>query len=850
VPASNARPTGEITSPIVLWTWRWYVLVILALVVALSPMTHQLDDIKEWIMHVGGASMLVLYAFLRMRGDIPAAPRAIRYGYGAFMVVNVLSTLVRALPFLTGASWDSPESEDLLYRHAITVTGIEVTWFYAAVGGFFLLGASLVTTRDMIERSMRLWLLTAFLTTFFGLFHYGGGMKAFYSVFFEDAEDTSRFSSLIFTFAQNREMLSTVLNTQFFGNFLVMVMPVSASALFFAAGTLSQRQKNGEGTISPMFWIGAGAAGALMSMMCIYLTFQKSSLYLLPVIIVLYLLGLQFLTRYRLQKIPGLGLIGGGFLATAAIVFGLSRVDFDAKMISFDDSVGPRKIIFGGAWNQFLEYPILGAGPGSYRVLFTSFRDPEYHLNRIANVTQFSHNWILDLLSEVGIFGFATYAVAIGSVFVLGWRVLRTSDDHVLRVAALGYMVGLLSILAGNLATPMSRWPIGAGSLHAFAGLGAGVIAYALARGNIARDPLTGWRGRVAIGTACVFLLATISRQNDVWNASIQHSRGLEALNNVDEYSIGMTAAEIGRNRVLRDEFLKAGGFFRASLDLDPTRPTTYYKLGYVYNRTNDVQRALKAYRDLQKYSPDYSEIHYNLGVLYQAMAMSAARSEDKKDHNNAITYMEQAVHEFRRAAELSKRLYVHKQYASTLILCANMLGDEDGKPFARLAGDVLSAMAEFRLPADKTERAREEAARLEALRNAPEAYMLSEDYDLALEAYEQLLAEQPSDTGGFVGAYYAARFSDQPERAKQLVERALALNPLNGKFHLLELDRRFQDAPDDAPEYARFMLQVDETITGFLTDEERQAIAAEMRGVLVDRETTGTVTKQTPKTK
>lgn len=849
MPVSDPRVAGEVTSPAVLWAWRWYAIVILALVVALSPMTHQLDDIKEWIMHVGGASMLVLYAFLRMRGDIPAAPRAIRYGYSAFMVVNVVSTLVRALPFLTGASWDEPGTMDLLYRHAITVAAIEVTWFYAAVGGFILLGASLVTTRDMIERSMRLWLLTAFLTTSFGLFHYGGGMQAFYDLFFANADDTSRFSSLIFTFAQNREMLSTVLNTQFFGNFLVMVMPVSASALFFAAGTLTQRQRDGEGTLSPMFWIGAGAGGALMSMMCIYLTFQKSSLYLLPVIIVLYLLGLQFLTRYRLQNIPGLGLIGGGVLATAAIVFGLSRVDFDAKMISFDDSVGPRKIIFGGAIDQFKEYPILGAGPGSYRVLFTSFRDPEYHLNRIANVTQYSHNWILDLLSEVGIFGFAAYSFAIGSVFVLGWRVLRTSDDHVLRVAALGYMVGLLSILTGNLATPMSRWPIGAGSLHAFAGLGAGVIAYALARGSIARNPLTGWRGHVSIAAACVFLLATISRQNDTWNASIKHSQGLEVLNNVDEYSVGMSAAEISRNQVLRDEFLKAGEFFRASLDLDPTRPTTYYKLGYVYNRTNDPLRALKAYHDLQKYSPDYSEIHYNLGVLHQALAMTAARSDDKTESAKAIPYLEEALNEFRRAAELSKRLYVHKQYASTLLLCAEMLGKEDGKPFARLAGDVLTEMTKFRLPTEKAERTREEAARLEALRNAPEAYMLSEDFALALDAYEQLLAEQPSDTGGFVGAYYAARFSDQPERAKQLVDRALALNPLNGKFHLLELDRRFQDAPKDAPEYARFMLEVDKSVEGFLTDEERQAIAAEMRGVHGDRETTGTVTKDTSDT-
>lgn len=848
--ASEPRPTKEATSAPVLWAWRWYSVVILALVVALSPMTHQLDDIKEWIMYVGGASMLALYAWLRARGDVPAAPRAIRYGYGAFLLVNVLSTMVRALPFLGGSSWSNPETEALLYRHALTITGIEVTWFYAAVGGFILLGAALVTTRDMVERSMRLWLLTAFLTTSFGLFHYGGGMQAYYNMFFANSEDPSRFSSLIYTFATNREMLSTVLNTQFFGNFLVMVMPVSASALFFAAGTLTQRQRDGEGTLSPMFWIAAGAGGALMSMMCIYLTFQKSSLYLLPVIIVLYLLGLQFLTRYRLQKIPGLGLIGGGLLITAALVFGLSRVDFDAKMISFDDSVGPRKIIFGGAWKQFLDYPILGAGPGSYRVLFTSYRDPEYHLNRIANVTQYSHNWILDLLSEVGILGFAAYVFAIGSVFVLGWRVLRKCDDHVLRVAALGYMVGLLSILAGNLATPMSRWPIGAGSLHAFAGLGAGVIAYALARGNIVREALAGWRGYLCVGAASIFLLATISRQNDNWSASIKHSKGLEVLNNVDEVTAGMSADEIARNRVLRDEFLKAGEFFRASLADDPTRPTTYYKLGYVYNRTNDAVRALQTYQDLQKYSPDYSEIHYNLGVLHQGMAMAAARIDDPAESRKAIASMEAAVNEFRRAAELSKRLYVHKQYASTLLVCAGMLGDEDGKPFAREAGRVLSAMTKFRLPADKAERAREEAARLDALRNAPEAYMRSEDYELALDAYEQLLAEQPSDTGGFVGAYYAARFSKQSARAKQLVDRALALNPLNGKFHLLELDRRFQDDPDTAPEYARFMLDVDNRVKGFLTDEERDAIDAEIRSLRGESPTTGTVTKDTKQSK
>ncbi len=813
--------------------WGLFSASILALVVALTPLTHQLDDIKEWIMHVGGGALLALWLWLRRTGSIAEPPPALLWTFGGFLVANVLSTLLQGYPFLFGmADWGHPVGEALLFKRALASTGVEVTWFYFAVGGFVFAGASLASGRLLIEKSMRLWLLTAFATTAFGLFHYGGGMNAVYDAFFARRGDPTRLSSLVYTFARNREMLSTILNPQFFGNFLVMIMPVSASAMIFAALEVGERNRRGESILAPAFWIAAGATGTIMSLMCVYLTFQKSSLYLIPPILVLYMLAVEFGTRFKISRIPGSGLFLACLLATAGVVFSLSRTDFQTKIISLSDSVGPRAIIFGGAWRQFLDYPILGAGPGSFRILFPTYRDPEFHLNRIAHVTAYSHNWILDMLAEVGIVGFGFYAAMLGWIFWAGIRAVRTCPDHALRVAVIGYLVGLLAILAGNLATPMSRWPVGAGSLHAFAGLAAGTIWTALRTPGVpapSKPWAAPWQSAL-VAAAVLFALATVPRQNRAWQAGVLQTAGLEQLHDPDDM---MRASP--RDRDLRaratEAYRRAASGFREALKLDPTRATTYYKLGYTLNRLGEVDAALKAYRELQLYSPDYSEVHYNVGLLCQSAALELAASKDREDQLRAIDYLEESVVEFRRAAKLSRRLYVHRQYARTLLQWARILEGDEGRTLAREAAQAYAAMAEFKLPADKGDRVREELARLDAIQQAPVAFKLAGDTRAALDAYDRLLREQPGDTAAFRGAIETALAAGEKDRARDLIARALELNPLGTDFHLLELRRRAAEDPAEGRRYGAFLLAIASRERAFLSRRERDILTSYQSG-------------------
>lgn len=809
--------------------WGVFSAVTLALVVALTPFTHQLDDIKEWIMHVGGAALLAAWLWLRRTASVPEPPAVLVWTFGGFLAANVLSTLLQGYPFLLGmADWGAPAGETMLFKRALAATGIEVTWFYVAIAGFVFAGASIAADKGFIEKSMRLWLMTAFATTAFGLFHYGGGMNAVYDAFFSGRGQPTRFSSLVYTFARNREMLSTILNPQFFGNFLVMIMPVSASAMIFAALDMGERSRRGESILAPAFWIAAGATGAIMSLMCVYLTFQKSSLYLIPPILLIYVLAVEFGTRFKISRIPGSGLFLACLLVTAGVVFSLSKTDFQAKIISLSDSIGPRAIIFGGAWKQFLDYPILGAGPGSFRILFPTYRDPEFHLNRIAHVTAYSHNWALDMLAEVGIVGFGFYAAMLGWIFWAGVRAVRTCPDHALRVAVIGYLVGLLAILVGNLATPMSRWPVGAGSLHAFAGLAAGTIATALRVPGApapARAWGSPWHGALVVA-GVLFLLATVPHQNRVWRAGVLHSTGLELLDDADDM-----ARAGARDKELRamagERYRRAAEKFRESLREDPSRATTYYKLGYTLNRMGDVDGALKAYRELQLWSPDYSEIHYNVGLLCQSAAMERAASKDRADQLRAIDYLEESVAEFRRAAKLSRRLYVHRQYAKTLLQWARILEGEEGRTLAREAAEAYAAMAGFKVPSDRDDRPREELARMDAIRQAPVAYKLAGDTRAALDAYERLIAEQPGDTRAFVDAIGTALDAGETARARSLIDRALALNPLGTDFHLLELRRRAAESPEEGRRYGAFLLAIAEREKSFLSRRERDVLTS-----------------------
>jgi len=87
---------------------------------------------------------------------------------------------------------------------------------------------------------------------------------------------------------------------------------------------------------------------------------------------------------------------------------------------------------------------------------------------------------------------------------------------------------------------------------------------------------------------------------------------------------------------------------YQTSIKYNPTFLSAYYKLAHAYNSIGDAENSLKTYRALQKYSPDYAEVHYNLGIVLSLLA------EKAQDQTQAAKHREEALREFKIAARMS----------------------------------------------------------------------------------------------------------------------------------------------------------------------------------------------------
>lgn len=96
---------------------------------------------------------------------------------------------------------------------------------------------------------------------------------------------------------------------------------------------------------------------------------------------------------------------------------------------------------------------------------------------------------------------------------------------------------------------------------------------------------------------------------------------------------------------------------FQMSIKSNPTFLSAYYKLAHAYNSIGDAENSLKTYRKLQRYSPDYSEVHYNLGIVLSLLA------EKAQDQTQAAKHREEALREFKIAARMSTKESIQEMY-------------------------------------------------------------------------------------------------------------------------------------------------------------------------------------------
>ena len=201
--------------------------------------------------------------------------------------------------------------------------------------------------------------------------------------------------------------------------------------------------------------------------------------------------------------------------------------------------------------------------------------------------------------------------------------------------------------------------------------------------------------------------------------------------------------------------YQKAIPNFRKALEYNPTFITTYYKVAHAYNQNRQTALALKAYEDLAKYAPDYSEIHYNLGVMYEALG------------NNAESFKE-----FGKAAKMSNKINV--QYKMALLYQKNGLYEK--------AKDVLIKMPQFKGdPREEQMTAEKEAEyKLHAKEQLVQVAVSLGDYELAEKTQYELFRQDPGNPKyirGLINIYKLIRNYDD---AHKFLQQTLQNNPLD----------------------------------------------------------------------
>ncbi|MDX2176434.1 MAG: O-antigen ligase family protein [Candidatus Sumerlaeia bacterium] len=798
--------------------------VFLLTVLGMTPYTARLDDVKELTAGVGGAALLCAALWWRPAG----VPRGVRRALGflaAFLAAHAASLVSAGLPFLGGGGmerWADPPTDALLLRRAAVLEGIPAAWGVLALSGVLVAGALFVRGAGAARGALRVAVAAVCATSLFGLFHYGGGFGALYAAMDRGGAGDGALGSMCFTFSRTREMLSTILNTQFFGSFLVALLPLCAGSLMLEFRAARALRAASQPAAAGMSAAAAAAFALAAGTLCAYFTYQKSTLLLLPVSLGLFALlawragELRAPQRHRAEALA----VAACALATLAFQAMLTKADLAQRLISMGASIGPRRIIFGGALAQWRDFPLLGSGPGSFVLYFPTYRAPDYLDHRISNVTAHAHNWALGLLAEVGLAGFLAFCALLAVAAGAGWRALRGAEEPERRLAAAALLAGLACYLVGNLAVPMSEWPVGALLMNALVGALLGVACWGPEPPRPAAPSL---RATVALAAAAVLLVATAEQQARLFRAKTAHSEGLLLRREADRKAAGFAAGE-PLPPAIRDDYARAIGHLERAARTAPGSDTMLYQLAYAYNRIGDSERALAAYEALRRVAPDYADVHYNLGVIRTTLALDRQDAGAPDDKVRAL--LDGGVAAFRRAAAQTDRVEFRQRLALALYMRARLAhgtdaAREDAREAALLYGEVVSGPDARR---DDAQRLRENA-----LRRAPESWEMAGDREAAARAHETHWRAEPGSVRALAAAWQGYRAAGLDAEAERLLAEAVARQPLLAPVRLLQYQRLKAADPARARRLLAFLLALGERMPRFLTDDESEMVRREL---------------------
>ena len=306
-------------------------------------------------------------------------------------------------------------------------------------------------------------------------------------------------------------------------------------------------------------------------------------------------------------------------------------------------SVRTRKILWAGTLKMFKERPVFGWGTGRFGIYFPRFRDPAT-AGKIAPNTLHAHSEYFEIGAEMGLIGLTVFLWMLGAFIWESIRRIGLAREGLQRMAMVGLLAGCTAILLQAAVSVTTRWVVG----RFFLWLGMG-LTIAAGRMDVParragkkqrrkRKEMPGlkderfWRIRVkaarAPGARAVFVLIAVGVAVAAgwWGARVFKSAALTVKGEGYQLKAERVAAnlnEAGLFEALREKEglrVQAIRSYEEAIEWNPYNLLAYYALGHCYNLQRKLEDSLRTYHQLAKLSPDASDIHLNLGIVYANM--------------------------------------------------------------------------------------------------------------------------------------------------------------------------------------------------------------------------------------
>ena len=416
--------------------WWWLPLLYLLISDTFYLRTYDSAQVKITLLQMGGIGMLGLWISLL----ILEGRRAFRREDFIFLAPFFAYLLYVVVSFFHAPYMGSCVDDFVRYLLYMSVTLIVIREF----------------SQEAIDRLTKILLITAYIAILYGV------VQFLDTRFFPPKDQGPGLDPFVWRWAFGPRVFSTYGNPNFFGNFLVLILPI----------IVTQYLKRKSILLLPLIF---------MDLLCLYGTQTKGAFLGFGISAFLFVVFYSYFFLSDRLKINR-----GKLLAIACIIplcafFVICHLG-NALSYSF------RINTWLSTWEMLESHPLVGVGVGSFKVVYPTYRRPAiFHIEGKHNPeTDHAEEEHLEQWMDNGTIGFGLYIWMIVFVTIVGLRGLSAYTEGLkgarpppVAYDLLGYLTSLLGMLAHNFTDVSMRFV----SSGIFLGLLPGVIIN-LSRGH------------------------------------------------------------------------------------------------------------------------------------------------------------------------------------------------------------------------------------------------------------------------------------------------------------------------------------------------------------------------------